>query len=113
MVLNDCDVYSYKADVESDPFGECCCLLHLISRFVDSQQLQKDMLATGEDGNVWAFNFFFYNKKLKRIAYFSCRGISKSVAGTVGPEDSGLTYGSDSDNEEAVTRYGMAHEMDL
>lgn len=22
MVLNDCDVYSYKADVESDPFGE-------------------------------------------------------------------------------------------
>lgn len=71
------------------------------------------LLFVGEDGNVWAFNFFFYNKRMKRIAYFSCRGISKSVAGTAGPEESGLTYGSDSDNEEAVTRYGMANEMDL
>ena len=67
----------------------------------------------GEDGNVWAFNFFFYNKKLKRIAYFSCRGISKTVAANV-PEDSGLTYNSDLDGEEeAATRYGMANEMDL
>lgn len=49
---------------------------------------------------------------MKRIAYFSCRGISKSVAGNVGPEDSGFTYNSDGD-EEAVTRYGMANEMDL
>lgn len=86
IVLKDCDVYSYKSDLETDPFGE--------------------------DGNVWAFNFFFYNKKMKRIAYFSCRGISKSVAGNVGPEDSGFTYNSDGD-EEAVTRYGMANEMDL
>lgn len=68
--------------------------------------------APGEDGNVWAFNFFFYNKKMKRIAYFSCRGISKTVGGTVGPEDSGFTYTSDGD-EEAVARYGMANEMDL
>ena len=68
---------------------------------------------SGEDGNVWAFNFFFYNKKLKRIAYFSCRGISKSVAAN-GPEDSGLTYSSNIDGEEeAVSRYGMANEMDL
>ena len=67
---------------------------------------------TGEDGNVWAFNFFFYNKKMKRIAYFSCRGISKSVAGNAAAEDSGLTYNSDND-EDTVTRYGMANEMDL
>lgn len=70
------------------------------------------MLSAGEDGNVWAFNFFFYNKKMKRIAYFSCRGISKTVGGTIGPDDSGFTYTSDGD-EEAVTRYGMANEMDL
>lgn len=49
---------------------------------------------------------------MKRIAYFSCRGISKTVGGSVGPEDSGFTYTSDGD-EEAVTRYGMANEMDL
>ena len=79
------------------------------------RQLQLLMVLacfTGEDGNVWAFNFFFYNKKMKRIAYFSCRGISKSVAGNAAAEDSGLTYNSDND-EDTVTRYGMANEMDL
>ncbi|KAK3283405.1 hypothetical protein CYMTET_8896 [Cymbomonas tetramitiformis] len=47
MDLKDCDVYSYNADMEGDPFAEV--------------------------GQVWAFNHFFYNKKLKRILYFSCR----------------------------------------
>lgn len=61
---------------------------------------------------MWAFNFFFYNKKMKRIAYFSCRGISKSVAANA-PEDSGLTYSEVDGEEEAATRYGMANEMDL
>ena len=26
----------------------------------------------GEKGSVWAFNYFFYNKKAKRILYFRC-----------------------------------------
>jgi hypothetical protein len=39
---------SYKSDLESDPFGE--------------------------KGSVWSFNYFFYNKKLKRILYFRCAG---------------------------------------
>lgn len=59
-----------------------------------------------EDGNVWSFNFFFYNKKLKRILYFSCRGISKSA--NKKQESSGYTYNSDDE-----TRYGMANEMDV
>ena len=40
----DCTLRSYKSDLESDPFGE--------------------------KGSVWSFNYFFYNKKLKRILYF-------------------------------------------
>ena len=44
---------SYNPDLESDPCGE--------------------------DGCLWFFNFFFFNKKLKRIVYFSCRCTSKSV----------------------------------
>eukprot|EP00243_Klebsormidium_subtile_P012106 TRINITY_DN721_c0_g1_i2.p1 TRINITY_DN721_c0_g1~~TRINITY_DN721_c0_g1_i2.p1 ORF type:complete len:231 (+),score=41.28 TRINITY_DN721_c0_g1_i2:277-969(+) len=49
--LVDCDVYSYKSDHDGDPFGE--------------------------KGAIWSFNYFFYNKKLKRILYFSCRCRSK------------------------------------
>lgn len=49
--LQECDVYSYRAQVDEDPFSE--------------------------EGNLWAFTFFFYNKKQKRILCFSCRAVSK------------------------------------
>jgi len=48
--LVDCDIYSYNPDLASDPFGE--------------------------DGSLWSFNYLFFNKKLKRIALFTCRALS-------------------------------------
>jgi len=48
--LEDCDIYSYNPDLASDPFGE--------------------------DGCLWSFNYFFYNKKLKRIVFFTCRAVN-------------------------------------
>ena len=48
--LVDCDIYSYNPDLTSDPFGE--------------------------DGSLWSFNYFFFNKKLKRIVLFTCRALS-------------------------------------
>jgi hypothetical protein len=29
---------------------------------------------------VWAFNFFFYNKKMKRILYLAVKAVSKAAA---------------------------------
>nr|CAD7597475.1 unnamed protein product [Timema genevievae] len=49
IAMVDCDIYSYNPDLASDPFGE--------------------------DGCLWSFNYFFYNKKLKRIVFFTCRAI--------------------------------------
>jgi hypothetical protein len=48
--LEDCDIYSYNPDLASDPFGEVGCL--------------------------WSFNYFFYNKRLKRIVFFTCRAVN-------------------------------------
>ncbi|XP_020893023.1 repressor of RNA polymerase III transcription MAF1 homolog isoform X2 [Exaiptasia diaphana] len=45
--LNDCDIYSYNPDLDSDPYGE--------------------------EGSLWSFNYFFYNKKMKRIIFFTCK----------------------------------------
>ena len=66
IVLNDCDVYTYLSglsceqagaggndDDGDDPFSELGCLC--------------------------SFNYFFMNKKLKRVLYFSCRSISKTA----------------------------------
>lgn len=52
--LENCAIYSYNSDLCSDPFGE--------------------------DGCLWSFNYFFYNKKLKRIVFFTCRASSPSYA---------------------------------
>uniref|UniRef100_A0A2R5LEL6 Repressor of RNA polymerase III transcription MAF1 n=1 Tax=Ornithodoros turicata TaxID=34597 RepID=A0A2R5LEL6_9ACAR len=50
IVLSECDIYSYNPDLASDPYGE--------------------------DGCLWSFNYFFYNKRLKRIVFFTCRAVS-------------------------------------
>lgn len=83
--LKECDVYSYKSDMESDPFGE--------------------------KGSVWSFNYFFYNKKLKRILYFSCRGLSKTAVELSITTD--YKYNTDDEGEEVDAATSMANEMDL
>jgi hypothetical protein len=50
----DCEIYSYNPDRESDPFGE--------------------------EGSLWSFNYFWYNRKLKRILFFRARASSASVS---------------------------------
>jgi len=50
ITLLECDIFSYNPDMDSDPFGD--------------------------DGNIWNFNYFFFNKKLKRIVFFTCRALS-------------------------------------
>ncbi|XP_072169241.1 repressor of RNA polymerase III transcription MAF1 homolog [Diadema setosum] len=59
IAANECEVYSYNPDLSSDPFGE--------------------------EGVLWSFNYFFYNKKLKRILFFTCRATRRDAC-----QDSGL-----------------------
>jgi hypothetical protein len=51
--LRECKIYSYNPDLNSDPYGE--------------------------EGTLWSFNYFFYNKKMKRILFLTCRAMSNSV----------------------------------
>ncbi len=43
--LKECEIFSYVPDMEGDPFS---------------------------DGNLWSFNYFFVNRRLKRLVFFSC-----------------------------------------
>eukprot|EP00033_Pygsuia_biforma_P002407 GCRY01002668.1.p1 GENE.GCRY01002668.1~~GCRY01002668.1.p1 ORF type:complete len:220 (-),score=39.83 GCRY01002668.1:170-829(-) len=47
IVLQDSLIYSFIPDQDSDPFQ-----------------------------GLWSFNYFFYNKKLKRLVFFTCRGVT-------------------------------------
>lgn len=84
--LKECDVYSYKSDLETDPFGE--------------------------KGSVWSFNYFFYNKKEKRILYFSCRGMSKTAVELSETTDC-YKYNTDDDDDNQGVATSMANQMDL
>jgi hypothetical protein len=69
--LQDCIIFSYVPDsgCQGHPFAGC----------------------------LWSFNFFFFNKELKRICYFTCMGSNQKVHGHVfnGIDD-------DDDEEEYV-----------
>lgn len=65
--LCDCDVYQYNAIQEGDPFAD--------------------------PGHLWSFNYFFYNKKTKRMVYFSAH--SKSKASIESSSESDFDDGDD------------------
>ncbi|XP_064640942.1 repressor of RNA polymerase III transcription MAF1 homolog [Lineus longissimus] len=75
--LGECELYSYNPDLASDPYGE--------------------------EGCIWSFNYFIYNKKMKRIVFFSCRatsvtsdsGIGKDLGGVEMFEDYEMDGGSE------------------
>lgn len=49
--LQNCDIYSYIPDPDCDPFSE--------------------------EGNIWCFNYFFFNKKARRLIFLTFRSVSK------------------------------------
>ncbi|KAH0991014.1 hypothetical protein GBA52_002497 [Prunus armeniaca] len=64
--LAECEVYSYIPDSDADPFLE--------------------------RGAVWSFNFFFYNRKLKRVVSFRLSCESNLVADGLFYEEDGEIF---------------------
>lgn len=83
--LNECEFYSYNPDLASDPCAE--------------------------DGCLWFFNFFVYNKKMKRIVFFSCRCTSKSIDSNLDDDEDvndDLILEENSYDETAASRFYSA-----
>ena len=88
--LDDCDVYSYVPDLDSDPFS---------------------------DGILWSFNFFFFNKHLKRIVYFTCVARAKNhLIPSSGSTYAGTPYAPGSLHQDSLDDFGFrigGNEEDL
>ncbi|OQR93932.1 hypothetical protein THRCLA_08304 [Thraustotheca clavata] len=69
----DCEIYTYIPDMDgcSDPFSE---------------------------GTLWSFNYFFYNKNMKKILYFTC--MSRSIFSDTDMEDDEAMEMEDSEMED-------------
>lgn len=87
ICLKECDIYSYNPDLSSDPYGE--------------------------EGCIWSFNYFFYNRKMKRIVFFSCKANSPGYSSN---SDSGLgldyAYGVSLELEEDM-EYDYDYDNDI
>lgn len=76
ICLAECDIYRWAhvfAAGRAHVYGSGDLIPLLFSLFSYNPDLDSDPF--GEDGSLWSFNYFFYNKRLKRIVFFSCRSI--------------------------------------
>lgn len=70
--VTDCDLYSFIPDPDADPFseeGNMCAVKALSSHVHVSWRLWWWCR--------WCFNYFFFNKRLRRVVFFTCRAVSK------------------------------------
>lgn len=83
--LADCEFYSYNPDLVSDPCAE--------------------------DGCLWFFNFFIFNKKMKRIVFISCRCTSQSVDSSYDADEE-LNEDIIGDDQETNNPYYTLNEIE-
>mmetsp|Transcript_46620 Transcript_46620/g.146161 ORF Transcript_46620/g.146161 Transcript_46620/m.146161 type:complete len:232 (-) Transcript_46620:106-801(-) len=74
MCLRECEIYSYVADMDEDALSY---------------------------GKLWSVNYFFYNKKLNKLAFFACWIKSKGRSSLLleDDDDDEMTLESDNDLE--------------
>ena len=60
-------------------------------------------------GSLWSFNFFLYNRKLKRILFFTAAAIGKHTGGGLGADKDFL---GDDDDDERGGGSGFFHMED-
>jgi hypothetical protein len=80
--IKECSIFSYLPDMEDDPFSQ---------------------------GNVWSFNYFLFNRQLKRIVYFTCIARSKFVPSVSSSYGGGAGGGADFEGDE-YDEDGMVEE---
>ncbi|ORX97594.1 Maf1-domain-containing protein [Basidiobolus meristosporus CBS 931.73] len=86
IVVADCEVYSYDPDVDSDPYAE--------------------------EGSIWSFNYFLYNRKLKRILFISFSGQRSQLASMIESESELSELENDKRSPYAYEDMVMMH-MDI
>lgn len=94
--LDECEVYSYIPDMDSDPFSDgtlyvdvcsspcsCCTPLRYDAAIVLTNMCMTCFCMCCRMNHRWSFNYFFYNRNQKKILYFTC--MSKGYVSLVIP----------------------------
>jgi hypothetical protein len=79
MALHECDIYSYVADMDDDAlsvgkmYGPVLNYspVAIVADFLVSRRSLLSSLSCDAPSR-WSVNYFFYNKKLKKLAFFAC-----------------------------------------
>jgi len=112
--LEESDVYSYNPESDSDPNDEegggtlydrksVCFVTLFFLPFSNIVYTRTNQLFHFVDR--WSFNYFFFNRKLKRIIYFTMRGVSYGAPAEEDDDDETNNFNTDDDDEEG----GVGH----
>uniref|UniRef100_A0A8D1XHP9 Repressor of RNA polymerase III transcription MAF1 n=1 Tax=Sus scrofa TaxID=9823 RepID=A0A8D1XHP9_PIG len=112
ICLAECDIYRWAGIPAGGPWVWAALgTSYHVSLRTPSYNPDLDSDPFGEDGSLWSFNYFFYNKRLKRIVFFSCRSISGS---TYTPSEAGneldMELGEEEEEEEEEESGGGGSE---
>eukprot|EP01104_Vermistella_antarctica_P018012 TRINITY_DN6546_c0_g1_i1.p2 TRINITY_DN6546_c0_g1~~TRINITY_DN6546_c0_g1_i1.p2 ORF type:complete len:238 (-),score=66.33 TRINITY_DN6546_c0_g1_i1:1170-1883(-) len=92
MKMNECNVYSFRPNQESDPFAS--------------------------DGSLWSFAYLFFNPKLKRVAFLCANAISKTAVarnsngGPMYLHDDGISLAVSAERADP-DEYDLDFDMDM
>jgi hypothetical protein len=70
--LADCDVYSYSPKARNEDDDPLSFLTQTLIDQVDGEATDSSSLSSSTNTVLWSFNYFFVNKTLKRIVFFTC-----------------------------------------
>ncbi|KAJ4455924.1 putative Mod5 protein sorting/negative effector of RNA Pol III synthesis [Paratrimastix pyriformis] len=86
--LSGCDLYSFSPDAEADPFTD--------------------------EGCIWSFNYFFYNRAAKKILFMTARCVSKhALAAEDNASESGESFGARIEREDDDDTISMGAGVSL
>lgn len=111
--LEESDVYSYNPESDSDPNDEegggtlydRNLFIFFRRRFCSAVVSSLELITDSMFVDRWSFNYFFFNRKLKKIIYFTMRGVSYGAPAEEDDDDEINNFNTDDDDEEG----GVGH----
>ena len=107
--LADCDVYSYAPKARDEDDDPLSFLTQTLMDSVDQQSTEESSTSMSSTGTskgtvLWTFNYFFVNKSLKRIVFFTCIECMRSE---------GSIHSQHEDDEVSYVRFRSEEASDV
>lgn len=85
--LADCDVYTYSPKARDEDDDPLSFLTQTLIDAAEDQSNENSSMSSSSCTVLWSFNYFFVNKALKRLVFFTCVECMKNEGSTLQEDD--------------------------